>query len=114
MAFITVASVRNASTTLRPPQGHCSTSSRKRRRSSTCVANCPYVSTCTWTDGPEQQAAFRYDEYGNLIERIVTSDAGAEISRWIAVADKDGNLLREKQTAAGVLISFSRYDYSCW
>jgi len=34
MAFTTVASVRNASTTLRPPQGHCSTSSRKTRRRS--------------------------------------------------------------------------------
>jgi len=49
-----------------------------------------------------------------LTERTVTNDAGNEISRWTAVSDKDGNLLCEKQTAVGVLKSFSRYDYSCW
>jgi hypothetical protein len=80
----------------------------------TCVANCPFVSNCTWTDRPEQHTAFRYDDYGNLVERAVTDETGNEILRWNAVADKDGNLLCEKLTAAGVLRSFSQYDYSCW
>lgn len=79
-----------------------------------CVANCVWISNCSWTITPAQHTSLRYDDSGNLVERIVADDAGNDLSRWTAVADKDGNLLCEQQTAAGVLKSFSRYDYSCW
>jgi len=69
---------------------------------------------CTWTAGPVRHTAFGYDAYGNLIKRIVADGAGAELSRWTAVADKDDNLLCELQTDRGSVSSFSRYDYGCW
>jgi hypothetical protein len=78
-----------------------------------CVANCVWIGTCTWATTPEQHTTFRYDDHGNLVERTEADDAANEFSRWTAVADKDGNLLCEQQTAAGVLKSFTRYDYSC-
>jgi len=85
----------------------------------TCTIDNPgggdnWVATCTWADQPGEHTVFAYDDSDNLIERTTTDDTGKELSRWSAVADTDGNLLCEKQTLAGVLASFSRYDYSCW
>lgn len=79
-----------------------------------CVANCTWISKCTWTAGAGQHTAFRYDDYGNLIERTVTDDAGKETSRWTAVADRDGNVLCEQQTDVRATSFSRRYDYSCW
>jgi hypothetical protein len=69
---------------------------------------------CAWKAGPERHTSFRYDAFGNLIDRTVIDGAGKELSRWTGVSDRDANLLCELQTEAGAVTNFSHYDYSCW
>ena len=73
-----------------------------------------WVSNCTWSPGRQLHTAYAYDSAGNLTERVVTDASGNELSRYTAVSDADGNLFCERQTQAGALVLFNRYDYSCW
>jgi len=73
-----------------------------------------WVSSCTWSAGPQLHTAYTYDSAGNLMGRVVTDATGNEVSRYTAVSDADGNLLCERETQAGAVVLFHRFDYSCW